>query len=130
MIKLFLWPFFIVPIIAYKCSSYKDRIDEDLDRFFSVHYGKKADNKINALVTELFSCIEFRNLFYYRCGRIGRKLAHLSLFFLPTQKLLFFGVDRSRFMGGGIYSTWLLYCDNSRFNRKKLLGKSKCYNSV
>ena len=100
MKKILLFPFFIMPILAYILSTYKDRIDEDLDRFFSVHYGIKADNKIDALITQLLTCIEFRNLFYYRCGSIGRKLARMSLFFLPTQKLLFFGVDRARFMGG------------------------------
>ena len=100
MKKILLFPFFIIPILAYKCSTYKDRIDEDLDRFFYVHHGVKADNKIGALIIELLTCIEFRNLFYYRCGRIGRKLARISLFFLPTQKLLFFGVDRAKFMGG------------------------------
>lgn len=98
--ELFLTPFMICPLLAYKTSTYKDRIEKDVDRFWTVHYGRKPSNYAIGIIRELANCIEFRNLFFYRCGRVGRILSHLSLFFLPTQKLLFFGVDRSRFMGG------------------------------
>lgn len=100
--ELFLTPFMICPLLAYKTSTYKDRIEKDVDRFWAVHYGRKPDNYRIGIIRELANCVEFRNLFFYRCGSIGRKLSHISLFFLKTQQLLFFGVDRSR-LGGGMF---------------------------
>lgn len=100
--EILLCPFMIIPLIAYRTSSYKDRIEKDVDRFWTVHYGLKPDNYRIGIIRELANCTEFRNLFFYRCGSIGRKLSHISLFFLKTQKLLFFGVDRSK-LGGGMF---------------------------
>lgn len=100
--EIFLTPFMIIPLLAYKTSTYKDRIEKDVDRFWSVHYGCKPSNYTIGIIRELANCIEFRNLFFYRCGNIGRKLSHISLFFLKTQQLLFFGVDRTR-LGGGMF---------------------------
>ena len=100
--ELFLTPFMICPLLAYKTSTYKDRIEKDVDRFWAVHYGRKPDSYRIGIIRELANCVEFRNLFFYRCGSIGRKLSHISLFFLKTQQLLFFGVDRSR-LGGGMF---------------------------
>lgn len=126
--ELVLTPFMICPLLAYKTSTYKDRIEKDVDRFWTIHYGRKPSNYAIGIIREIANCIEFRNLFFYRCGRVGRILSHLSLFFLPTQKLLFFGVDRSRFMGG-IYSAWLLYGHHCRIYRRELLGEiyHTCY---
>lgn len=93
-------PFMLIPLLAYRTSTYKDRIEMDVDRFWTIHYGKKTSSYSIGIIRELVNCIEFRNLFFYRCGSIGRKLAHLSLFYLPTQKLLFFGVAREKFGGG------------------------------
>lgn len=95
-------PTMIFPILAYKTSTYRDRIDMDVVRFWKVHYGKEPSSIIRGIIVELYNCVEFRNLFFYRCGSIGRKLAHLSLFYLPTQKLLSFGVSREKF-GGGVF---------------------------
>lgn len=95
-------PFMLIPLIAYRTSTYKDRIEMDVDRFWSVHYGKKPSSYTIGIIRELVNCIEFRNLFFFRCGSIGRKLAHISLFYLPTQKLLFFGVSREK-LGGGVF---------------------------
>lgn len=100
--EIILCPFMIIPLMAYKTSTYKDRIEKDVDRFWSVHYGCKPSNYTIGIIRELANCIEFRNLFFYRCGSIGRKLSHISLCFLKTQQLLFFGVDRSR-LGGGMF---------------------------
>ena len=100
MKKILLLPFMIIPILAYKTSTYRDRLEKDLLRFYQVHYGCKPKSIVMGLIQELSYCIEFRNLFFYRCGSIGRKLSHISLFFLPTQKLLFFGVPRDKFGGG------------------------------
>lgn len=100
--EILLTPFMIIPLLAYKTSTYKDRIEKDVDRFWSVHYGCKPSNYTIGIIREFASCIEFRNLFFYRCGSIGRKLSHISLFFLKTQQLLCFGVDRSR-LGGGMF---------------------------
>ncbi len=88
------------PLLAYQTSTYKDRIEKDVDRFWMVHYGKKPSSYTIGIIRELVNCIEFRNLFFFRCGRIGRILSHLSLFFLPKQKLLSFGVAREKFGGG------------------------------
>lgn len=100
MKKILLLPFMIIPILAYKTSTYKDRLEKDLLRFYQVHYGCKPKSIVRGLIQELSYCVEFRNLFFYRCGSIGRKLSHISLFFLPTQKLLSFGVPRDKFGGG------------------------------
>lgn len=106
MLKKFFYvlllPTMIIPVWAYMTSTYKDRLAKDVLRFWNVHYKRAPKNIVCGMVMELFSCIEFRNLFFYRCGSIGRKLSHISLFYLPTQKLLFFGVDRSKF-GGGVF---------------------------
>ena len=99
-IHFLLLPTMIIPVLAYMTSSYKDRLAKDVLRFWDVHYKRAPKNIIYGMVLELFNCIEFRNLFFYRCGSIGRKLSRISLFYLPTQKLLFFGVDRSKFLGG------------------------------
>lgn len=88
--EILLAPFMIIPLMAYKTSAYKDRIEKDVDRFWTIHYGHKPDNYSIGIIRELANCIEFRNLFFYRCGSIGRKLSHISLFFLKTQQLLFF----------------------------------------
>ena len=98
--EILLAPFMIIPLMAYKTSTYKDRIEKDVDRFWTVHYGRKPSNYAIGIIRELVNWIEFRNLFFYRCGRIGRFLSHISLFFLPKQKLLFFGVPRDKFGGG------------------------------
>ena len=95
-------PFMLIPLMAYRTSTYKDRIEMDVDRFWSVHYGKKPSSYTIGIIRELVNCIEFRNLFFFRCGSIGRKLAHISLFYLPTQKLLSFGVSREK-LGGGVF---------------------------
>lgn len=97
-----LLPFMLVPLLAYRKSSYRDRLEKDVDRFWSVHYGCLPANYDQAIVRELVNCIEFRNLFFFRCGRIGRILSHISLFFFKKQQLLCFGVDRDR-LGGGIF---------------------------
>lgn len=94
----------IIPLMAYKTSTYNKRIEKDVDRFGTIHYGHKPDNYSIGIIRELANCIEFRNLFFYRCGSIGRKLSHISLFFLKTQQLLFFGVDRSKLGGACLYS--------------------------
>lgn len=98
--EILLLPFMIIPLIAYRKSSYRDRLEMDIDRFWSVHYGHLPSNYDAGIIRELTNCIEFRNLFYYRCGRIGRLLSHISLCLFKTQKLLFFGVDRANFQGG------------------------------
>lgn len=100
--EIILFPFMIIPLLAYRTSTYKDRIEKDVDRFWTIHYGHTPENYLIGIIRELLNCIEFRNLFFYRCGNIGRKLSHISLFFLKTQQLLFFGVDRSKF-GGGVF---------------------------
>lgn len=100
--EILLTPFMIIPLLAYKTSTYKDRIEKDVDRFWMIHYGYKPSNYMIGIIRELVNCIEFRNLFYYRCGNIGRKLSHISLFFLKTQQLLFFGVNRAQ-LGGGMF---------------------------
>ena len=128
--EILLCPFMIIPLIAYRTSSYKDRIEKDVDRFWTVHYGLKPDNYRIGIIRELANCTEFRNLFFYRCGSIGRKLSHISLFFLKTQKLLFFGVDRSKLGGGHVYPAWLLHSNNSSIHWRELLGESECYNSI
>lgn len=74
----------------------------DIIRFWSVHYGRKPKSLVYGMIKELFNCVEFRNLFYYRCGPMGRILSHISLFYLPKQKLLFFGVPQDK-LGGGIF---------------------------
>lgn len=100
--EVLLIPFMIIPLIAYRTSTYRDRLEMDVDRFWQIHFGKKPKNYVIGIIRELVFCIEFRNLFFYRCGRIGRILSHLSLFFLKKQSLLFFGVPRSNF-GGGVF---------------------------
>lgn len=105
-----LLPFMLVPLLAYRRSSYRDRLEKDVDRFWSVHYGCLSANYDKAIVRELVNCIEFRNLFFFRCGRIGRLLSHISLFFFRKQQLLSFGVARER-LGGSFYPTWILYSD-------------------
>lgn len=100
--EIMLFPFMVIPLLAYMTSTYKDRIEKDVDRFWSVHYGCKPSNYLHGIIRELSYCIEFRNLFFYRCGKIGRVLSHMSLFFLKTQTLLAFGVARSNF-GGGVF---------------------------
>lgn len=107
--EFLLLPFMVIPLVAYRCSSYRDRLEKDVDRFWSVHYGVLPKNYDIGIIRELTKCIEFRNLFFYRLGRIGRALSHISLFFLKKQKLLFFGVRRESFKGGAFiqhgYST-------------------------
>lgn len=98
--EILLLPAMIVPLMAYRFSTYKDRIYQDVDRFWTVHYGAKPQNYDIGIIRELAKCPEFRNLFFYRCGRIGRVLSHMSLFFLRPQKLLSFGVKRENFKGG------------------------------
>lgn len=90
----------IIPLIAYRKSTYRDRLELDVDRFWSVHYGHKPSNYDIGIIREFTNCIEFRNLFFYRCGRIGRILSHISLCLFKTQKLLSFGVERANFQGG------------------------------
>ena len=96
-----LMPFMLVPLLAYRRSSYRDRLEKDVDRFWSVHYGCLPVNYDKAIVRELVNCIEFRNLFFFRCGRIGRILSYISLFFFRKQLLLSFGVARERL--GGVF---------------------------
>lgn len=90
----------IIPLIAYKTSSFRDRLEKDIDKFWIVHFGLKPKNYYIGIVRELINCIEFRNLFFFRCGRIGRFLSHMSLFFFKRQQLLAFGVPREKFGGG------------------------------
>lgn len=98
--EILLSPFMIIPLLAYRTSTYRDRLEKDVDRFWSVHYGCKPSNYAIGIIRELANCVEFRNLFFYRCGKVGRILSHISLFFLKRQQLLFFGVDRQNFKGG------------------------------
>lgn len=98
--EILLCPFMLIPLLAYRTSTYKKRIEKDVDRFWCVHYGYKPTNYYLGIIRELSNCVEYRNLFFYRCGRIGRVLSHLSLFFLKTQTLLAFGVPRDKFGGG------------------------------
>ena len=97
-----LLPFMVIPLLAYRFSSYKDRLKKDVDRFWSVHYGCLPINYDVGIVRELANCVEFRNLFFYRCGKIRRIFSHLSLFFLKKQQLLSFGVAREN-LGGGLF---------------------------
>ena len=127
--EIVLLPFMILPIAAYYSSCYRERIDMDVQRFWGVHYQCPPPSKLLGLIKELTFCKEFRNLFYYRCGTIGRKLARVSLFFLPIQKLLSFGVNRANF-GGGVFIQHGYCCDitahsigvNFWINQKVTLG--------
>lgn len=102
--EFLLLPFMIIPILAYMTSTYKDRLEKDIDRFWSIHFGHKPKSYISGLIRELRFCPEFRNLFFYRCGAIGRALSHFSIFFLKKQVLLSFGVPRAK-MGGVFLSS-------------------------
>lgn len=105
--EILLLPFMVIPVMAYKSSSYRDRLEMDINRFWTVHYGYRPSNYIYGLIKELVNCTEFRNVFLYRCGVIGRVLSHVSLFFLKKQVLLSFGVPRAKMGGGDFYPTWL-----------------------
>lgn len=66
--EIILCPFMIIPLIAYKTSSFRDRLEKDIDKFWIVHFGLKPKNYYIGIVRELINCIEFRNLFFFRCG--------------------------------------------------------------
>lgn len=100
--ELLLTPFMIIPLLAYRKSTYRDRLEKDVDRFWSIHFGHLPDSYDKGIIRELVKCPEFRNLFYFRLGRIGRILSRLSLFFLPKMLLLRFGIRRED-LGGGLF---------------------------
>ena len=100
--EILLLPFMIIPLLAYRKSTYRDRLEMDVDRFWQIHYGKKPKNYDLGIIRELTYCVEFRNLFYFRLGRIGRILSQCSLFFLKKMLLLRFGIERKN-LGGGLF---------------------------
>lgn len=55
-----------------------DRIDEDHDRFFSVHFGVNKDDKIIALITKLLTCIEFNYSIWSNWTKVCKNIAIFS----------------------------------------------------
>lgn len=100
--EVLLLPFMIIPLLAYRRSTYRERIEMDVDRFWQIIYRAKPKNYDIGIIRLLAHIHEFRNLFYFRCGRIGRTLSRLSLIFLKKIPLLRFGIQREN-LGGGLF---------------------------
>ena len=89
-------------VLAYKTSSQRDKIDQDLDRFCQVHNGFLPGNKrFYYLLAEIMSDggAEFRSLFLFR---IGRKRLFIKRLMPRGAVLLGFDVPREK-LGGGLF---------------------------
>lgn len=97
---IFLFPFEILWLLAYRLSSQRHKIDMDLDRFCEVHLGTSAHKyRCLKLLHELVGYPEFRTLFLVRLG----KKRHLIKYFMPKGALqLSFDLPREK-LGGGLF---------------------------
>ena len=97
-------------VIVWRHSNYRDRINADVKRFYSVHCPSGKDNMLGQFLYELRHVAEFRSLFYYRTGPVWGRVARLPLFYLRIATQLAFGCPRDK-LGGGIFIQHGYCCD-------------------
>ena len=88
----FAWPF----VIVYLFSSQKEKINKDIDAFYSIQKNGSLDNYLVGFYNEFITYAEFRSLFYFRIGPWIKLISWIY----PRQTHLTIDVPAHRFEGG------------------------------